>query len=313
MTAFLTCIVPTIGRPSLTRAVKSVLNSDFRDAPVEVVVVNDSGKSLPPADWQSSERVRILHTNQRERCFARNAGAAIATGKYLSFLDDDDWLLPTALAQFWELSKKYPDAVWLYGGIQIVDEEGTCLAEMNSGLNGNCFAQIMGGAWAPIQSSCIRSDAFFASGGYRTDILGTEDLDLCRRIALRGHFANSPHSVACLFRGVSWDTSTNYLRAPADTKASRDDLLDEPEAFQQFVRSADFGYWYGRMLRVYLSTVSWNLQQQRYLRALNRVFYVLAAIFISGRYLFAHEYWDGVRAHHAPNTLHHFMNSLEEK
>ena len=138
---FCSVIIPTIGRASVARTIYSVLDQDFTADTYEVIVVNDSGKPLPAANWQQSERVQVITTNQRERCVARNAGAAIAKGKYLCFLDDDDWLLPNALDHFWNLARQAGDAAWLYGGIQIVDETGTRLAEVNSGLNGNCFAQ----------------------------------------------------------------------------------------------------------------------------------------------------------------------------
>ena len=309
MPVFLTCVIPTIGRPSLTRAVESVLHAGFSAADVEVVVVNDSGSPLAPARWQQASCVRILNTNRRERCVARNCGAAIATGTYLNFLDDDDWLLTGALDRFWELSTQHPDADWLYGGIQIVDERGACLAEMNSRLDGECFAPIMGGAWAPIQASCIRADAFFRVGGYRTDIIGTEDLDLCRRIAQYGAIASTPQPVAVLYRGADWDTSTNYLRAAEDTKRSRDAILAETDAFARYVRSADSAYWYGRMLRVYLSTVVWNMGQVRHLRAIGRLLYAGAAVLVAGRHVWTRDYWQGVRADHPPGTLHQFMAS----
>lgn len=307
MPTFLTCVIPTIGRPSLTRAVESVLNSDFTAAAVEVVVVNDSGRPLSPASWQQASCVRVLDTNRRERCFARNGGAAIATGTYLNFLDDDDWLLPGALDHFWELSTQHPDADWLYGGIQIVDDNGVCLAEMNSQLNGNCFAHIMGGAWAPIQSSCIRADAFFRVGGYRTEIIGTEDLDLCRRITQHGNIVSTLHPIAVLFRGAGWDTSTNYLRAADDTKRSRDDILAEPGAFARYVRSADSGYWFGRMLRVYLSTVVWNIRQTRYARAASRLLYSCVALIAAGHCIVTRAFWQGARTDHPPGTLHQYM------
>jgi glycosyltransferase involved in cell wall biosynthesis len=311
MPVFLSFIIPTIGRPTITRAIESILDTQGNDHSVEIIVVNDSGSPLSPAKWQSSELVRIIDTNQRERCYARNAGAAVARGNYLGFLDDDDWLLPSAISAYWELSQQEPEAAWLYGGVQVVDEHGACLAEMNSGLNGDCFAQIMGGAWAPIQSSCIRTEAFFRVGGYRTDILGTEDLDLCRRIAHIGRLANTAEPVACLLRGDTWNTSTNYLRAPEDTKRSRDAILDEAGAFMHLIRTADSGYWYGRMLRVYLSTITWNLRREQYLRAFSRCIYSLGSLAISGRYLGTKQYWEGVKAQHVPGTLHFFMESVE--
>jgi glycosyltransferase involved in cell wall biosynthesis len=310
---FFSYIIPTIGRSSLDIAVQSVLTQAFSHAEFEVIVVNDSGNPLQKADWHASPRVNIINTSKSERSFARNSGAAVARGRYLAFLDDDDWILPGALESFWQIANKYPGAAWLYGGIRIVDEQGMVLAEINSGLNGNCFAQIMGGSWAPIQSSIIQAQAFFELGGFSPFITGTEDEDLCRRAAYHGNFANTPDTVACLFRGQSWNTSTNYLRAPEDTKYSRDLILSKPGTFQRLKASADSSYWSGRILRVYLSTISWNLKRKRFFTALSRMLYGLAALVMSLRHAFTAEYWQGIRADHVPQSLHFVIKEYEEK
>lgn len=306
-------IIPSIGRESLDTAVKSVLDQEFSSADFEVVVVNDSGNLLPKADWQSSPRVNIINTNRSERSFARNSGAAIARGKYLAFLDDDDWILPGALDAFWRLVNQAPQAVWLYGGIRIVDEKIRTLAEINSGLSGNCFAQIMGGAWAPIQSSLIRTHTFFDIGGFNPFICGTEDEDLCRRASFHGNFANTLEVVACLFRGSTWNTSTNYLRGPEDVKYSRNLILSKPGAFQRLRKSVTSSYWSGRVLRVYLSTIVWNIKKKLLFTSLSRVFYSVLFLTLSFKYLFSRSYWSGLRADHVPETLHFVMMASERK
>lgn len=310
---FCSVIVPTIGREVLSRAVLSILQQTFSAEGVEVIVVNDSGQPLAKAAWQDRENVQMVTTQRRERCFARNTGAAMAQGRYLIFLDDDDWLLPKALAHFWELAHRQPEAVWLYGGIQVVDEQGACLAEVNSRLSGNCFAQIVGGAWAPIQASMIQTQAFFAVGGYNPAIIGTEDLDLCRRLALQGDFANTPAPVACLFRGETWDTSTNYLRAPEDTLRSRDIVLNAPQAFRRLIRSADSSYWHGRILRVYLSLVRFHLRDRRLFKAASRAWFGFLGMMFARLHVLAPTYWQGAKADHPPQTLHFVMMALEQQ
>jgi glycosyltransferase involved in cell wall biosynthesis len=294
-------------------AVNSVLTQDFSQAEFEVIVVNDSGNPLPKSDWQDAARVRIINTNRSERSFARNSGAAIATGKYLAFLDDDDWILPDALESFWNLAKSHPDAVWLYGGIRVVDDQEKILAEINSGLSGNCFSQIMGGAWAPIQASVIQARAFFEIGGFNPLISVTEDEDLCRRTAYHGEFANTAQVVACLFRGQSWNTSSSYLRASEDVKYSRDLILSKPGVFQRLRASADSSYWYGRILRVYLSTIIWNLKKKQLYTALSRMLYSLGVAVLSVPRIFARDYWAGLRAYHVPETLHFVMEEYAHK
>lgn len=308
---FFSYIIPTIGRSSVEIAINSVLSQELSQARFEIIVVNDSGEPLPASDWHSSPYIKLINTNKCERSFARNSGAAIARGKYLAFLDDDDWILPGALETFWQLANKYPNAAWLYGGIRIVNDQNERLAEINSGLNGNCLSQIMGGAWAPIQASLIKTQVFFEIGGFNPHICGTEDEDLCQRTAYYGEFANTPEVVACLFRGQAWDTSTNYLRAPEDRKYARDSILSLSNAFSRLRASMDSDYWYGRILRVYLSTISWNLEKKRYFVVLSRLVYSIGFLGLSVPRLFSSVFWAGLRAHHAPDTLHFVMKEYD--
>lgn len=310
---FVSYVIPTIGRKSLKTAVQSVLDQDFPEADFEVIVVNDSGSRLPTEEWHASPRVHFITTNRSERSFARNSGAAIANGKYIAFLDDDDWILPGALHSFWDLATQSPSAAWLYGGIQIVDERHKILAEINSRLSGNCFAHIMGGGWAPLQSSLIKAQAFFEIGGFNPLICGTEDEDLCRRTAYYGEFASTPDLVACLFRGQTWNTSTNYRRAAVDTKISRDLILAKPAAFRRLRTSADSSYVWGRILRVYLSTIPFNWNKKRFFTGLSRLWYSLLVFLFSARYILSRDYWRGVSVHHARNTLHYVMEEYEQR
>jgi glycosyltransferase involved in cell wall biosynthesis len=312
---FCSVVIPTIGRSTLIRAINSVLNQTLLDDDFEVIVVNDSGQELQYEEWQDSPKVRVINTQKRERSFARNAGAAVAVGDYLNFLDDDDWLLPGAIDHLSTLACQENNAVWLYGGIQVVDESGKILGEVNSGLNGKCFAQIMGGAWAPMQASLIKTKTFFKVGGFTPSICGTEDLDLSRRIACLGDFASTPHPVACLYRGKTWDTSTNYHRAADDTKRSRNRVLNEQGVFKRLlssVRTSDnSNYWYGRILRVYLSTVDFNLTHRRLFAAMSRGIFSLAWVILAGWRIFSRVFWHGVKAHHVPDTLHFIMEKYE--
>jgi glycosyltransferase involved in cell wall biosynthesis len=75
---FCSIIIPTVGRETAERAIFSVLDQKFPQNEFEVIVVNDSGKALPNADWQQAGCVRVVHTHHNERSVARNTGAAIA-------------------------------------------------------------------------------------------------------------------------------------------------------------------------------------------------------------------------------------------
>jgi glycosyltransferase involved in cell wall biosynthesis len=88
-------VVPTRDRPGpLAEAVASVLGQSVAD--LELIVVDDGGGVRP--DLPDDPRVRLVRRAEAGGpAAAVNAGAAAARGRYLAFLDDDDWWRPDRL------------------------------------------------------------------------------------------------------------------------------------------------------------------------------------------------------------------------
>ena len=286
---FSSTIIPTVGRVTLARAVNSVLSQTFDKGDFEVIVVNDSGKPLPWQDWQSSDQVQIINTHRRERSVARNAGAAIARGEYLHFLDDDDWLFPDALCHFWQLSQN-KEAVWYYGSSQLIERNGSKLIQLQHGIQGNCFLQAMAGEWIPLQSSLIKAKLFHRLGGFSALITGPEDIDLFRRICLYGNVAETSTLIATIERGDAGST-TNYNQHSELSRLAREQILDDPIAFHRMKESATSGYWLGRMLRIYFTSTIWNLQQKRLAIAASRLASGLAVMVLSHFRITSVDFW----------------------
>ncbi len=301
---FCSTIIPTIGRASLATAVASVLDQHLPAATHELIVVNDSGAPLPPAPWQQEPRVHILTTNHVERSAARNAGAAVAQGRYLHFLDDDDWLLPGALATFSELAREWQTAVWLYGGVTFVDPQGNHLGRLHLRKSGNCFVEAMSAVWIPLQASLIRAEAFFAAGGFDPTLNVTEDLDLCRRLALRADFACTGATVAAVLRGESWQSSTPADQVAQASRQGRERLLAKKGAWARLRHSADgSAFYHGRILHTYLSASLLNGRQKRWGTAVRRAAFALLSLIGAGRLLFTAAYWQALRTDTIVHTL----------
>jgi glycosyltransferase involved in cell wall biosynthesis len=289
---FTSTIIPTIGRPSLERAVMSVLSQEFAADDFEIVIVNDAATPLPRVPGASSGRVRVLDTFRRERCFARNAGAAAARGAYLHFLDDDDELAAGALQRFHDLSLEPPAAAWLFGAWQTVDNQGGLVDEFHPHLEGNVFALFVAGESLPLQASLLKSEAFFAVGGFDASpwMTGVEDRDLGRRVALTGALGYADTVVARVRVGEAGST-TNWRTVAASDRRARESALRGDGAFPRIRASARTAYWRGRVGRAYVGSALLNLRRRDVLTATSRL---LHAAMLTGWRVVAPEYWRGL-------------------
>jgi glycosyltransferase involved in cell wall biosynthesis len=110
MSPSVSAVIPSIGRPSLGRAVQSVL--DQTHAVAEIIVVSDTDGlvALPPDD-----RIVLLRSDFAgsgpARC--RQRGIDAATGSVIALLDDDDEWYPTKLARQLEAVDSMASTHWI--------------------------------------------------------------------------------------------------------------------------------------------------------------------------------------------------------
>ncbi|MEL6164320.1 MAG: glycosyltransferase family 2 protein [Cyanobacteria bacterium J06628_3] len=123
----LSIIIPTYNRPHLlSRAVNSALNQTRED--LEVIVVDDA--STESFKLPKHPRLKIIRQQEnRGGAAARNLGARLARGRWITYLDDDDELLPhMAQVSLEALSQtNLPQPVALLSGLEEVNEDGRVL------------------------------------------------------------------------------------------------------------------------------------------------------------------------------------------
>lgn len=86
-------IIPTIGRPSLVRAVKSVVDQSV-DCRAIVVLDRPDQISAVSAMLNAYPHKLLLTSGRSKAATARNLGLDAATAPVVAFLDDDDWWEP---------------------------------------------------------------------------------------------------------------------------------------------------------------------------------------------------------------------------
>lgn len=103
-------IIPTVGRPSLERAIASV--EDQTPRPSSIVVIDDTPNGLCPGRLQEFHSVCVLRGPRRGPAAARNVGLAnVAESTWVAFLDDDDIWLPGKLSKQLEAAMTSPSAI----------------------------------------------------------------------------------------------------------------------------------------------------------------------------------------------------------
>ena len=120
----LSIIIPTHNRQHIVpRAVQSALEQTIED--LEVIVVDDG--SEPPLNLPPNPRVRLIRlAENRGVSAARNVGTNEARGRWVTYLDDDDRLLPEMVAlSLKKISEtSLNEAVAVISGLEIVNPQG---------------------------------------------------------------------------------------------------------------------------------------------------------------------------------------------
>ena len=130
--------------PDLARCIESVRKQTYRN--IEVFLVNDGSKDASSPICHMYERIDPrVHVIDKENAgvsAARNTGIAAAQGKYIQFVDSDDYLAPGATATLIERAEHagadmviahYYRVLWnkLYRTALIRDNGVLCREELN--------------------------------------------------------------------------------------------------------------------------------------------------------------------------------------
>jgi glycosyltransferase involved in cell wall biosynthesis len=164
----------------------------------------------------------------------RNAGFDHVTTEFVSFLDSDDLLLPSALETLERALSDAPGAPFAYGkGLAARPEGGEWVPEGLIGPDPDELEDPLGAIFArnsvPSCGALVRTAAFREVGGYDEEVRWSEDHNLWIRLAVRG----APiyvDELVCVHRrhGSQWHTPQLAARdAPKLAELARADPLLE--------------------------------------------------------------------------------------
>ena len=198
---YFSIVIATSGRPfQLKRCLAAISRLQFPRDLFQVIVVFDGGFATPDAELRKTlgdVSFSTLTQSNRGPAAARNAGSAVAAGKYLTFIDDD--CIPAAdwLARLSDEVNQHPEA--MIGGNTVNALAGNVYSEASQSVIEYVYRYYNdSGAdrrmFFASNNLTIPRVAYIAIGGFDEGFRAAEDREICARWQSGGgasHFATS--------------------------------------------------------------------------------------------------------------------------
>jgi glycosyltransferase involved in cell wall biosynthesis len=180
-------IIPTYNRANfLGEAVASALGQDYQD--IEVIVIDDGSTDETKSVLETFGDPRLICVRQenRGRSRARNRAIAMARGAYITFLDSDDYYLPSKVGTQVAFLDANPQYGMAYMSAFCVDDHRQALDETyRASVSGRIYPQIA--FYHPhtitLPTVMVRREILAQVGMFDEAMQRFEDTDMWRRIS----------------------------------------------------------------------------------------------------------------------------------
>ena len=177
-------IVPSYNRAQmLPRALESIFAQTYKD--YEVIVVDDGSKDeTPEVMKQFLGRVKYIRKENGGSASARNRGIEESGGKYIAFLDSDDYWVPEKLEVQVQVLDAHPNVGIVYARMPIINDKGERVGTKPAGISGRNFKELLE-HWGDLPTSTVmtRRECFEKAGKFDTALTTMQDIDMWLRIA----------------------------------------------------------------------------------------------------------------------------------
>lgn len=119
-------IIPVYNVESyLSKCMESIVSQTFKD--IEIICVNDGSTDNSAEilkDYaQKDNRIKVITQKNQGQFSARHTGLKNSTGKYILFIDSDDWIDKTLVEKTLKCIEKYNTDVVIFGAYSVKDNK----------------------------------------------------------------------------------------------------------------------------------------------------------------------------------------------
>ena len=188
-------IIPVKDRSDELAACLAALGElDYPRDRYDVIVIDDGSTDDGPAEAAARFGCRVLRNGvNRGPGFSRNAGATVATGEVLAFIDSDcvarpEWLRELTPYLGWPKVAAVGGRVEGFADTSRLDRYEQVASPLDMGRHVLLAADDGSTFYVPTCNLLVRRSAYLAVGGIRDELRVGEDVDLCWRLRARGEY-----------------------------------------------------------------------------------------------------------------------------
>jgi glycosyltransferase involved in cell wall biosynthesis len=165
----------------------------------EIIVVDDGSTDETAAVATSYSAVQYIRQENAGPAAARNRGLQGCSGDFVVFVDADDRLLPTHFTACLRAFAEHPNAVMVWGDYRWFGTQDGWHVHNCTPRPDYYGAMLRFGMMGPPATLMLRHDVLSTVGGFRTDLVPCEDLEMWLRIA-RCYSVHCHHEVIAEYR-----------------------------------------------------------------------------------------------------------------
>lgn len=181
----------------LSKAIESILKQTYPN--FEIIVVDDGSTDNTKEIAQSYREVKYVFQFNQGLSAARNTGIDQSNGKYLVFLDADDWLLTDALMINLNFLQASPQLAFVSGGHRLFFDKNQTTYEVTNILEADYYCHLLEKNFIGMIATVMFQRWVFDSFRYDTKLKACEDYDLYLKVTRIHPVADHKELIAVYF------------------------------------------------------------------------------------------------------------------